>query len=155
MLRAWLFFVQIFYELGQVGKVSVYLNNNNKVMIRYRADGWKTFFNVFVPYFTMLYGEKFLAINILKKVYDLSFSSSIEDKILIVKLIYSLPTSGAGRTLSMLEKLELLNLNSDSTMVDMVSCGIGDNPQNITLYFFIGFFLGDLHAEKRTKDSNS
>jgi hypothetical protein len=64
------FFVKIFYELGQVGKVSVYLNDYNKVMIRYRADGWKTFFNVFIPYFNMLYGDKFMAILILQKVHE-------------------------------------------------------------------------------------
>ena len=60
--------VKVYYELGQVGKVSVYLNQYNKVMIKYRADGWNSFINVFVPYFTMLYGDKFSAINNLKKI---------------------------------------------------------------------------------------
>lgn len=137
------FFVKIYYELGKVGKVSVYLNDYNKIMIRYRADGWTNFFVTFVPYFVMLHGDKFKAIFILKKVHELSSSSLNVDKLLIVKLIYSLSTSGAGRSISMLEKLELLNLKTDSTMVDMVSSGIGDNPQELTLYFFIGFFLGD------------
>lgn len=137
------FFVKIFYELGQVGKVSVYLNDYNKVMIRYRADGWKSFFNVFIPYFNMLYGDKFMTINILQKVYELSSSNLIADKILIINLIYSLPTSGIGRSLSLAQKLELLNLNYEPSQVNIPMPGVEDNSQNITLFFFIGFFLGD------------
>jgi hypothetical protein len=55
----------------------------------------------------------------------------------------SLPTSGSGRSLSLAKKLELLNLNYEPSQVNLPSLGLEDNPQNITLFFFIGFFKGD------------
>ena len=68
-----------------------------------------------------------------------------EDKIFIIKLIYSLPTSGQGRTLSMIEKLSRLNLNLDSKKDNRLNFDFKDNPENTNVLFFIGFFLGDGH----------
>jgi len=129
-------------ELNQKGTVSVYLNQYGKVMIRYRADGWANFLNTFVPYFTMLYGQKFMALNIFKKVFELTSSNLIADQIFIVHLIYSLQTSVVGRKLSLEEKLDLLNLNYE-TKVPNLSVYKLDNPQDISLFFLIGFFIGD------------
>ena len=60
-----------------------------------------------------------MALNILKKVFELTSSNLIEDQILIVHLIYSLSTSGVGRNLSLEKKLDLLNLNYETKVPNL------------------------------------
>jgi hypothetical protein len=128
-------------ELGNSVSLPVFLNEYGKVAIRLRGDGWLKLFNVFLPYFTLLYGEKYKALNVLKLAYNLQKSNLSSDKLLLVHLMYSLYTAGIGRSLSLTQKLANLNLNPNDT-VDLSAYNL-DNNANINLMFLIGMFLGD------------
>lgn len=75
-------------------------------------ESWSAIISVLSEYFSFIYGEKFIALQKLSYIYKLK-SNLIDDnnKILLLKLIYSLATSGTNRKLSSKEKLNSLNLN--------------------------------------------
>lgn len=63
-----------------------------------------------------------------------------DNKILLVKLVYSLTSAGKARKLSMEEKLNSLNL------VDLkpkLVISYPDNPEAPSFLFLLGFLLGD------------
>lgn len=60
----------------------------------------ETIFKCIRPLLYYVIWDKLMAINILKEVHKMTPSNLVEDKISIVHLIYSLPTSGEGRSLS-------------------------------------------------------
>jgi hypothetical protein len=65
------FFVRTYFSLGCVGRISIHLNDQGKLMISYRIIGWDKFLNVFMPYFDMLYGLKHLAILKMVRIHEL------------------------------------------------------------------------------------
>jgi hypothetical protein len=62
------------------------------------------------------------------------------DKVLLVKLVYSLTTAGKSRKLSIDEKLKGLNLVDLSQELDI---SYPENPELPGFLFFLGFLLGD------------
>ena len=63
-----------------------------------------------------------------------------DDKVLLVKLVYSLTSAGKSRKLSINEKLESLNLIDSKPELDI---SYPENPEAISFFFLLGFLLGD------------
>ena len=110
------FFIRLDKALCNRGTFSITLNSFGKFVIVYRLSGWDTLFYTFVPYFHMLYGDKYRSIFKLKKIYQLKDhikhnSSDDKAKVLLVSLVYSLTAHSPRYKVSLEEKLRSLNLN--------------------------------------------
>ena len=92
-------------------------------------------------YFSGVYGEKYRAFIILEYIYKLKFNlSNDENKILLVKLVYSLTSAGKSRKLSQEEKLNSLNLVDLKPKLDIY---YPENSESPSFLFILGFLLGD------------
>ena len=146
------FFVRLFHELGKIGKLDVRINSSGKVFIVWHLTNWDLILSVVLRYFSGVYGEKYRAFIILEYIYKLKFNlSNDENKILLVKLVYSLTSlsrrdKGRSRKLSLGEKLYSLNLVDLKPNLE-VSHPLGPqgwcNPESPSFLFFLGFLLVD------------
>lgn len=144
------FFVRLYYALGCVGHLNVHLNDSNKPMITYRLVGWNQFFNVFRPYFTMLFGLKYLAILKLVRIHEIVQLVARSDQAVLllnvlrlelVELVYSLsPVSASRRLHSLIEKLLANNIPN---VIPTVPFSVPENTYIPTFLWILGFFLGD------------
>ena len=100
----------------------------------------------------MLYGAKFQAIGKLKKIYELINSiknnSNIENvimnKVLLVKLAYSLTAHSSRYKVNIEDKLLSLNLDPALlTIVQIPDSILSENNISPSFLFILGFFLGD------------
>lgn len=160
------FFIRLNHALSNKGTFSITLNELGKFVIQYRLSGWDTLLSVFVPYFYMLYGDKYRAICILKKIYkskDLlkcNNSTDIMSKVLLVRLVYSLTAHSPRYKLTLEEKL--LSVGLDPILLKNLPdldevIRYKENLIKPTFLFILGFFLGDgsLHLKLEWKDKNS
>lgn len=158
------FFLRLDKALSNKGTFSITLNKLGKFVMVYRLSGWNVFFSTFVPYFGMLYGAKYKAILKLKKIYDLiqliKKESNLEkknvNKVLLIKLAYSLTAHSSRYKVSLEDKLKSLNLDLELLM-KVPELKFSDNFIKPTFLFILGFFLGDgtLHLKLEWKHSNS
>lgn len=154
------FFLELDYALFNKGTINITLNSLGKFVIQYRLSGWNTFFYVFIPYFYMLYGAKYQAIQKLIKIFELKNliknNSDIMLKVLLIKLAYSLTAHTSRYKLSLEDKL--ISFNIDPTLLDKLSdfC-YSENTVSPSFLFVLGFFLGDgsLHLKLEWRDKNS
>jgi hypothetical protein len=112
----------------------------------------------------MLYGAKYQAIFKLKKIYELinliKKDSNLDivnmNKVLIVKLAYSLTAHSSRYKLSIEDKLKSLNLDL-SLLMKVPELKFSENNLKPSFLFILGFFLGDgtLHLKLEWKHSNS
>ena len=63
------FFFRLNNSLSDKGTFTIMLNKQNNFVLSYRLPGWDTFFQVFVPYFYMVYGPKYEAIQKWKQIF--------------------------------------------------------------------------------------
>lgn len=154
------FFIRLDKALLNKGTFSITLNSFGKFVIAYRLSGWDTFFSVFVPYFYMLYGEKYRAILKLRKIYELKnyIKNNTDDmyKIQLVSLVYSLTAHSPRYKVSFKDKL--LSLNLDPSLIELKSPIFNkENDIKPSFLFILGFFLGDgtLHLKLEWKEKNS
>ena len=155
------FFIRLNKALCNKGTFSITLNSFGKFVIAYRLSGWNAFFTVFIPYFYMLYGEKYQAILKLKKIYELKNhikQHNLDDKakVLLVSLVYSLTAHSPRYKISLEEKLISLNLNID-LLKELPKVLYKENSIKPSFLFILGFFLGDgtLHLKLEWKEKNS
>jgi hypothetical protein len=158
------FFLRLDNALSNTGTFSITLNKLGKFVIVYILSGWNVFFSTFVPYFSMLYGAKYQAIFKLKKIYELinliKKDSNLDivnmNKVLIVKLAYSLTAHSSRYKLSIEDKLKSLNLDL-SLLMKVPELKFSENNLKPSFLFILGFFLGDgtLHLKLEWKHSNS
>lgn len=148
------------YALYNKGTINITLNSFNKFVIQFRLSGWHTFFYIFVPYFYMLYGAKYEAIQKLIKIYELNNliknNSDKMLKVLLIKLAYSLTAHTSRYKLSLIDKL--ISLNIDPVLLDKLSdISYSENTVSPSFLFILGFFLGDgsLHLKLEWRDKNS
>jgi len=92
-------------------------------------------------YFSGVYGEKLRAFKLLQDLYKLKSNlDTDENKILLVKLVYSLTSAGKARKLSLQDKLNSLSL------VDLkpkLLISYPESTQAPSFLFLLGFLLGD------------
>lgn len=134
------FFVQLYHELGKIGKLSVSTNVSEKVFITWHLTNWNLILSIASKYFSGVYGEKLRAFKKLEEIYILKSNlASDNDKVLLVKLVYSLTTAGKSRKLSISEKLKSLSLVDLNSELDI------SYPENELpgFLFLLGFLLGD------------
>lgn len=155
-----LFLLRLDKSLSNKGIFNISLNNMGKFVIIYRLSGWDTFFSIFVPYFYMLYGEKYQAIYKLKKIYGLKnlIKKNSDDmhKVLLISIAYSLTAHSSRYKLSIKDKVVSLNL--DPVLLKRVhSINIPENKISPCFLYIWGFFLGDgtLHLKLEWKQKNS
>jgi len=154
------FFIRLDKALCYKGTFSITLNSYGKFVIAYRLSGWDTFFSVFVPYFYMLYGEKYRAIFKLKKIYVLKdyikHNSDNLSKVLLVSIVYSLTAHSPRYKVSLEDKLLSLDLNP-ALLKELPEVSYQENVIKPSFLFILGFFLGDgtLHLKLEWKDKNS
>lgn len=135
------FFVRLYFELGKIGKLNVKLNNSQKVFIVWHLANWDLILSVVSKYFSSVYGEKLRGFQKLEDIYKLKANlTNDNDKVLLVKLVYSLTSSGKTRKLSIDEKLKSLNLIDSKPKLDI---SYPENPEAISFLFLLGFLLGD------------
>ncbi len=145
------FFVRLYHELGKIGKLDVRINSLGKVFIIWHLTNWDLILSVVLRYFSGVYGEKFRAFKRLEDIYKLKFNlSNDENKILLVKSVYSLTSAGKSRKLSrpsavvrfatQEEKLNSLNLVDLKPKLDI---SFPENPESPSFLFLLGFLLGD------------
>lgn len=147
------FLVRLYHELGKIGKLDVKINVSGKVFITWHLTNWNLILSVVLRYFDGVYGEKLRAFNIIKVIYKLKSNfSNDEDKILLVKLVYSLTSSGKSRKLSLSDKLNSLNLVDSRPKLDI---SYPNNPKTPTFLFLLGFLLGDGSIYIRIRVSKS
>lgn len=160
------FFIRLNKALCNKGTFSITLNSFGKFVIAYRLSGWDTFFSVFVPYFNMLYGEKYRAILKLNKIYALKNhikqTSDNMSKVHLVSLVYSLTGYSSNYKVSLEDKLLSLGLDP-ALLKELPKVSLfflkkkGDNAIKPSFLFILGFFLGDgtLHLKLEWKEKNS
>lgn len=158
------FFIRLDRALCNKGTFSITLNSFGKFVLVYRLSGWETLFSIFIPYFYMLYGEKYRAILKLKKIYELKnyikhHNSEDKYKVQLVRLVYSLTAHSPRYKVSFENKLISLNLDpllkELPYMNDIVY--YKENDIKPSFLFILGFFLGDgtLHLKLEWKERNS
>lgn len=104
----------------------------------------------------MLYGAKFQAVKKLEKIYKLSCliknsgacslnsENGDKNKVLLIKLAYSLTAHSARYKVSIQDKLLSLNLDPALlTIVQIPDSILSENNISPSFLFILGFFLGD------------
>lgn len=154
------FFIRLDKALSNKGTFSITLNSFGKFVIAYRLSGWDTFFSVFVPYFHMLYGEKYQAILKLKEIHALKplikNNTDNMSKVLLVSLVYSLTAHSSRYKVSLEDKLLSLGLDL-ALLKELPKVSYKENVIKPSFLFILGFFLGDgtLHLKLEWKERNS
>lgn len=121
--------------------------------IRIQCRDWEHLTKVIFPYFSQLYGEKYIGILKMKEIHELLKTS---EKVrtafvttLIVTLAYSITSSG-NRHIPMIEKIIKVNgsiVISKDTFTTMV------NTTPICINWLLGFILGDGNIYMRIRDT--
>lgn len=125
-----------------VGRVKLEFNKNDRPDIRYIISNTGDIFNIAIPYFSLLYGQKRKKIVVLKRMYGLSFNlknyklNNIASE--FKHLVYSINPWGQNRKLSLTEKLNVFNCYL-STNYDIE---VKENNNLPCKLFIIGLFLG-------------
>lgn len=158
------FFLKLDNNLSNKGTFSITLNKLGRFVMIYRLSGWDIFFSTFIPFFNMLYGAKYQAIHKLKKIYELTnliknnlnLDNVNMNKVLIIKLAYSLTAHSSRYKISMEDKLNSLNLNP-KLLEKLPTLIYPENNIKPSFLFILGFFLGDgtLHLKLEWKQKNS
>ena len=162
------FFVRLYHELGGIGRLSIRYNVSKKLYVTWEITNWDKILNEVSDYFNSLYGEKYQGFKKLEIIYRLRSNllslkedkfipkpvetNFNEDKAELVRLVYSLNTSGKSRILSVKDKLKSLNLEGHSIEL---KTEFKDNSQAPTFLFILGFFLGDGGIYIRIRISSS
>lgn len=144
------FFVRLYYALDRIGTMSLAINDTGNIMITFRIKGWDNFFNCFMPYFTMLYGLKFLAIQKMQRIYELVQLIKVETnaatlnllKLELVTLVYSLTSESANRRLLSFEEF-LFNNSIAQASISVFTPTVPENGYRPSFLWIMGFFLGD------------
>lgn len=122
-------------------------------MISLRFKGWNTLVNTFIPYFNMLYGTKFINIQKALNCHNLwlsyvkLYSGNATNKellpilFLLYKITCSVNVKGEIRPFSQAQ--EDLLIITDEMEVNIEVPNYKDNEQPMSLFWFVGFFLGD------------
>lgn len=127
-----------------VGNIKLEFNLKDKPHIRYIVSNTKDIFNVVVPYFSLLYGQKKKDISTLKRIYELSNNSEhfkLENSFVseLIHLVYSLNPDGQKRKLSLNEKWTKFNCST----YRYYNLEVEQNNNLPSKLFIIGLFLGD------------
>jgi len=129
-----------------VGNIKLEFNSLGKPHIRYNVSNTLDIFNVVLPYFSLLYGQKKRDLAVLYKIYTLSINNLNNSNLSstftseFIHLVYSINPEGQKRKVSLTEKLKIFNCFS---IIYKDNFEIKDNNNLPSKFFIIGLFLGD------------
>jgi hypothetical protein len=125
--------------------------------IRLFSRNWEFIIHKIIPYFSLVYGDKYKGFIKLKDIYNLHKGSNIlpETKVKVINLAYSLVNSLACgvKTLSKNEKLSVVLGETIPSVYSSNTCP--DNDQPLSLLFILGFLLGDGNFDIRIRDTKT
>jgi hypothetical protein len=155
--------------------LSLIINKQNKLVIRFSSKSWVIILNNYVNYFDKIYGEKFVAFKKLADIRRLTSnelnllnlqsnkkleasikrSDSLANVCLATHIVYNLSLDGVSRKLSLSEQLKLFGISESSCKKEIPT--YTDNFSSPSILFIIGFILGDgtLHLKLRKSDTGS
>jgi len=141
-------------SITQAGNFHIQLRSTNKKYIE----------TVLIPYFSLTYGEKYMAGAKLPRIAALGSSTTLSSQEEAVNLIYGLAPDGLNRNISLEEKLSLVGSAQNASEADSLK-GEGKSPSSssslfklkenvelLSLEFILGFFLGDGSLYIRIRD---
>lgn len=135
------FFVTLWYILGSNTNLSITISQSGNLVIRLSSESWKIILSTLLTYFSLIYGEKFIAFKKLLQIRELSQSGIIANINLAVILVYSLASDGPSRKLTLVEQLSLFGINDLNLPVKIPN--YTDNMKIPSILFMIGFIVGD------------
>ena len=148
------FFIILWNVLGRTGSLTLVKNKHGKIVIRLSSESWDTILNVYAKYFSLIYGEKFIAFQKLSMIKNLTSNplnlnpSSLAQAI---QIVYSLAVNGNNRKLSLSEQLALFGISQTNSNTSIYT----DNFTKMTILFIIGFILGDGTLFLRIRNSSA
>jgi hypothetical protein len=145
----------------QAGNYHIQLRSTNKKYIE----------TILIPYFSLTYGEKYMAGAKLLLIATLQLSTTLSSQVEAIKLAYSLAPDGLSRNISLEDKLLLVaqkasEAQSGGSLAVAVQGGIRkslssgssslftatENSEPLNFEFILGFFLGDGSLYIRIRD---
>ena len=124
--------------------------------LRLLCRNWDNLINVVMPYFTLVYGEKFMAK--LRDIFELQGAVTIQARTHFVWLVYNLTTAvNAIRKVSFDTYLATVNTAYSALPLPLPDYGVNypENTQPVSFMFVLGFFLGDGNHYFRIRDAGS
>lgn len=149
------FLVLLWLFSGKKLEFIIYNNEGSKYFhIRLFSRNWEFIIHKIMPYFSLVYGDKYKGFIKLKDIYNLHNRSNIlpETKVKVINLAYSLVNS-PKKTLSKDEKLSAVLGETIHTVYS--SNTYPDNDQPLSLLFILGFLLGDGNFDIRIRDTKT
>jgi hypothetical protein len=153
------FFLILWHELGKTSSLTLAKNNYDKIIIRLSSESWDTILNIYKNYFNFIYGEKYIAFQKLSTIRSLTSDTkllNLSSLTLATHIVYNISLDGRDRKLSLSEQLNLLGI-SDQIKDPVNIPNYIDNFNKISIFFIIGFILGDgtFFLRLRKSDKNS
>jgi hypothetical protein len=136
------YFVTLWHVLGRSGSLTLIKNKYDKIVIRLSSESWDKILNIYVKYFNSIYGEKYIAFQKLSTIRSLTSTIKNNDHsslALAIHIVYSLSADGKNRNFSLSKQLSLFGLNKININIPNYI----NNFNKITIFFIIGFILGD------------
>ena len=66
------FFIILWNVLGRTSSLTLVQNKSGQIVIRLSSENWDTILNVYAKYFSLIYGEKFIAFQKLSTIRKLT-----------------------------------------------------------------------------------
>ncbi len=144
------FFVRLYIALGKTGSLSVKTSENGNLYIQYSTSSWDTILNVWIPYFNLVQGSKYISFHAIKHLYalnKLNDSNSIRESILIGYNI-----NKGKYKVSLMDKLSAVGV---STLTADYKLNFTVKKVPLTLMFFLGLLLGDGYVSVRLRTTDT
>lgn len=136
-----LFFVRLWFDLGQVGRLHLALSQNGRWIIRLTCESWSHVLGPLTQYFSFTYGEKYINFMKLATIYQLTALKDAVSQLEVAKLVYSLTTSSSSRVINLDSYCASQGLPYDGNPTP--SHTYVDNLVVPTILFLMGVLLGD------------
>lgn len=140
------FLVLLWLILDKNFKFAIYRNeSSNNFHIRLFTRDWKFIIEKLIPYFSLVYGDKFKGFLKLKDIHDLlqTLNLSNDDKVKIISLAYSLVDNSRRKT-SISDKISsVLGETKYTKQINIYSHSYPENNKPLSVLFILGFLLGD------------
>ena len=138
-------------------------NKNMNYHIQLRSTNLEYMINTLFPYFSLTYGEKYIAMYKLIRIAALEKVSTVLSKIEMICLVYSLTSGGQNRVITLKDKLVscidegiLTQLSSKVESIKReINNNFAENTVPFNICFILGFFLGDGSLYIRIRDKVS
>ncbi len=108
--------------------------------------------SVILPYFSLIYGSKFVALTKIQRLDELAKLNTLEAKVESIQLAYSLSPLGKDHLISLKEKLAFVVGESSTNVANF---NFPENTAPLSLSFILGFFLGDGNLYIRIRDNET